>query len=690
MSANEPTADCNLPELLARDLEVSSAVFASRSMTAGCPSRGLASSDVDDDQVFQGVDVPRRPTPTYQPDSTRVAAQSIIITSEQSTLVEMSYEQDESRYQADLSDSASDTSLDMEDSVVRTREQSFTTAATSVSGRRSSLLSQKPLSPSSTGSPKLKRSHHGTWLDADTEPEAGEETGEDGNHAYTNDQPSVEGRAPQHPLAAPALKAFSSDMLPLSPSGGLRPSTATTCDRSARQAAGERPHTSSSHLRMERPRLVDIQPPVAVPKRRSSLKKTLCRPSSVSGPVDAPAMPPHSPGRSLEEERRYAAGGPLTSHPPILMLATPCGRTIIDASKPPSFDSTRREPPPRRSSIASPPHASISEGCLFDDIEDEDTVGCLEPSKHNRKPSTGTFSSWAGSTIEPLDHRWSNHGPGISGSVIPLPPNLVETLRISVSCFPDTMLLTSSLSIDTIRSYSKKLRRQPVSLDRLSEDNRSGFSLSSGSTKQPTRWGLPRLIHTRPSRQSMSLTPAPERAAATSKEPVMPNWTPIKNIFPSGADYLCDALYAHLIAFNYIICLCPPVPVQPPAPTPNDGDGQKIPKKAASILGLQETATPSCSSLNSESNVLLRRISNQRLGSDSRSRSNSESAALRDVQVGLGRCINNLIATLKSTMQNPAAGKGSVFAQSRDSEAADPLLLRALCEVVRCSEDGIN
>jgi hypothetical protein len=42
----EPAMECNFPELLARDLEVSEAVFTSKSMTAGCPSSGLATSSV--------------------------------------------------------------------------------------------------------------------------------------------------------------------------------------------------------------------------------------------------------------------------------------------------------------------------------------------------------------------------------------------------------------------------------------------------------------------------------------------------------------------------------------------------------------------------------------------------------------------------------------------------------------------
>jgi len=312
------------------------------------------------------------------------------------------------------------------------------------------------------------------------------------------------------------------------------------------------------------------------------------------------------------------------------------------------------------------------------------------------KLSMATVGSWADSNAEVFAPRVTNGASVMSTPGIPLPPEVVETLRISIACFPETMLLSSSLSIETIRAYSKKLkhRSMPNHQHSLSEDNRSVFSFSSCSTKQTGRWGFPKLIHTRRARQysqsAASLSGMTELGGGASRVPVTPNWTPIKNIFATGSDYLCDALYAHLIAYNYINALCP-LPAAPIFPGSCESDvpygadekaNHKIPKKAASILGLQASAQAQSSGVS----PLLRRMNSRRMG---RSGSN-ESATLRDVQAGLGRCIAFLVATLKQTGSEPRPLNGSLhLAQTREAEMMDPLLIRSLCEVVRYSEEAI-
>ncbi|GKT96347.1 hypothetical protein Ct61P_14197 [Colletotrichum tofieldiae] len=67
--AAEPTMDCNLPELLAQDLEFSSLIFAAKNMTAGAPSPALA-SDEDD---WHGTAEPRRSSAHH---ATRTACRS--------------------------------------------------------------------------------------------------------------------------------------------------------------------------------------------------------------------------------------------------------------------------------------------------------------------------------------------------------------------------------------------------------------------------------------------------------------------------------------------------------------------------------------------------------------------------------------------------------------------------------------
>ncbi|EPE08373.1 hypothetical protein F503_01156 [Ophiostoma piceae UAMH 11346] len=235
------------------------------------------------------------------------------------------------------------------------------------------------------------------------------------------------------------------------------------------------------------------------------------------------------------------------------------------------------------------------------------------------------------------------HQPGLVG--IPLPREVVDTLRVSVSCFPETMLSLSSFSIQTIRTYSRKVRRRSQSdadsahrlimsnspsagtdptpfvppllppsptdtfagsLDLaggVSRINRSSTSTTSTSNSQSTGrsfWKqLPKrlsqsrassglsLFHSRSSRNADSNSTPVDRPHHSvsgrrgsridsffSTSPSSPtagrdddqsknSGLCLKRIFPTASDNLCESLYAHIIAFNYISLLCPP----PSAPT---------------------------------------------------------------------------------------------------------------------------
>jgi len=118
--------------------------------------------------------------------------------------------------------------------------------------------------------------------------------------------------------------------------------------------------------------------------------------------------------------------------------------------------------------------------------------------------------------------------------------------------------------------------------------------------------------------------------------------------------------------------------------------GRKVPKKAASLLGLNDTATDE---YNAAVNMGHRRGMSGMFGFgnghkiSSRNRGNASStngSALRDIQAGLSRCISQLVVTIKLTTGESAVGKGTMSA-----EMIDPLLMRALCEVVRCSEEVV-
>jgi hypothetical protein len=327
----------------------------------------------------------------------------------------------------------------------------------------------------------------------------------------------------------------------------------------------------------------------------------------------------------------------------------------------------------------------------------------------------------------------------------------MESLRVSISCFPETMLLTSSLSIETIRTYSKKLKHQG-DLDRSlrSNDNQSLYSVaSSHNPKRAKRWNLAWLSHNRRSKRQKEqpqyhtlprgrlpldmsiLGPVPQI-------PMTPSWGPIKNIFPTASDYLCDALYAHLLAYNYITSLSPtprPPMLAPPRTSHHHRGASRrasvdtatlnIPLKAASLLGMDDPVAAYQHQLHQfqqqqqrpkTRHLLTRRSTNQPFILNgpylpflaSHNPYSSEggvpetSQAMREIQTGLGRCIKLLVATLKRTVgmtpvfgadrepslliQEVVDGEGK---QQEGREGVDGVLVRALCEVVRCAEEGV-
>ncbi|KLU83091.1 hypothetical protein MAPG_02158 [Magnaporthiopsis poae ATCC 64411] len=428
---------------------------------------------------------------------------------------------------------------------------------------------------------------------------------------------------------------------------------------------------------------------------------------------------------------------------------------------------------------------------------------------------------------------------GASAPPIPLPPDVIETLMVSTACFPETMLLCSSLSIETIRAYSRKLRRLS------SPENAEARSLllaipspSSASlppcTQSPTsphkRWRLASILPRRPStslgshHEGLSLSyqfrhdrhgqhhhalrgdlPTNKKPARTHYQGslVCPDFARFKTVFPRAADYLCDALYAHIVAYNYIILLCdaaaaaalanmpsapdhyppcssfsssPSSPLRRGSATSsssgggggNDDSTRRIPKKAAHLLGLQQgaagsaattparpgTATSTLASiarvhatepgiadpggtasgaasvasgrhrrtLTMGSGSIGNRLTSKRRGRDgstasapppsrggtvpgsggggNRAQNGPESeASLRSLRDALGRCVVNLITTVKLTTDGSAPtltsvpGSGSAGSirgagGMMKQDDVDPWLVRALCEMVRCCEDA--
>jgi hypothetical protein len=168
---------------------------------------------------------------------------------------------------------------------------------------------------------------------------------------------------------------------------------------------------------------------------------------------------------------------------------------------------------------------------------------------------------------------------------------------------------------------------------------------------------------------------SPNLSTVGSKLPATPNWEPIRNIFPAATDYLCDALYAHLVVYNYVSILCP-LPLG--ALAGDSGEGQPIPKKAAHLLGLQEAPTGPTG---------LRRMASRRAVGSGGIAPLGTGTELREVQKGLRLCIGKLVAELKQEESADSEEGGPLH--SKKEVMVDPLLVRSLCEVVRCAEEAL-
>lgn len=275
-----------------------------------------------------------------------------------------------------------------------------------------------------------------------------------------------------------------------------------------------------------------------------------------------------------------------------------------------------------------------------------------KPSADANREAMPSIQSWLNSSHEPSK---PDEPPGI-----PLPPDVVENLRTSIACFPDTMLLTSSLSVETIRSYSRKVKTFPTETP------------AQAAGYMGRRWRISRILSSR--RSNASSGGRAPRDEGEVPAPVAP-WGAIRGVFDGGSEFLCDALYAHILAYNYVSTLRsrPAAPKSVSVSTKKDDD---VPRKAAALLGLR--TEPAAEGTERPSGETLRGPSDRRDG------------ALRDLVVGLLRCISRLVATLReggTEVLEEAVGEVDGKGDGDGDGDVDVLLLRALCEIVRCSEE---
>ncbi|KAK4239153.1 hypothetical protein C8A03DRAFT_14425, partial [Achaetomium macrosporum] len=761
IDAGELIINGNLPELLALDLETSGAVFMSRDMTSGCPGAGLAAPGSDASPSFDRPRVPYRASYRYCPQQefpvNLLHLQSLVMDEATSCFAQ----HDDGRQpgvQRGSPDSSSAMSIGMDPLSIRTRQQSVTTAATSLSGRCSSLSSHNPLSPSSfQHSPYSCNRHHsspGTWYEAEPEsPREGLRSSVSTARTSISDS------------YAPALHLGDNDDMDASPKSITDwvevPTITALYPPGGRFGNTSQPRTPASQLHLEKPRIVNIPPASIGRKHTLSAKESRYGAESnsiTSEPQETEAVPP-----AIERHRHGSHSGNLQRGLGMPLLATANGRTVIDASGPPSAGLARPqvEPHERETLEDSGAPATMAYGEVFTDT---------------RKPPLAKFRRWVDASAEtPVSPQSSRpHMPNAPSPGIPLPPEMIESLRVSIACFPETMLLTSSLSIETIRAYSKKLRhRADLGRHFGSTDKESIYSSGSHNDRPTKRWNTRWRGNTRRSsnpshhhqpppgscsqqqqhystpNRSYQLTPADHSNLTLAPgTPLAPAWAPIKNIFPSASDYLCDALYAHLLVRNYITSLIPPTrPVSPPTPArPGSGTGTghqqlhqkspdtydernlRIPQKAASLLGMDDPVSATAAYHQQQHqrsrggrSLLSRRAGSSQaiqglfspsslpgtrkgVGSMKDQEASASLAAMTEIQAGLGRCIALLVATLnKETGEGCRSdwdeeedhddlvlvgGEGEKWNGGGANERVEPVLMRALCEVVRCAEEG--
>lgn len=402
------------------------------------------------------------------------------------------------------------------------------------------------------------------------------------------------------------------------------------------------------------------------------------------------------------------------------------------------------------------------------------------PRKSNsisRMPFLTQVNSWleAGSSGQ---RRCPAHTPTspISGAPITnirVSTEILENLRIMVHGFPDTMLSTDCLTVQTIQSYSRKLRIGDIKNERVSPrgsdelsiaKSHTSFELSSQALERKGSFGNLKLMTSLRGKFSSRFVPSP--TSSLSRENSEEPWPPVDNrsasircnsspsrpsdkpekdryitalrsIFPTGTDYLLDALYAHIIAYNYINSLCggfphlhqngagPHLPSRPstnfvvPAGVTSLADLQLqedagesvmgdfykevargggsgsphavVPSKAAAMLGLGSTnmgqpMKPAPGTLGGRS-AKLRKTTPP--GASFAASLESE-ATLRYLRDNISRNIYRLVETVKSCS---FVGKETSYEDEDgcimgpNGKELEPTLMRAMCEVVRCYEE---
>lgn len=700
-----PGMACTFPEFLVHDLEASTAVFAAKDMTAGAPvavfslktlqampprrlgSLSLAHAagpDVTDSEYAAapspGIRYQHLPYHMRTLEPIEEQAQTL---DDHSRQIEFMRDDDESDWD---SISSSHSSGVLEPSSTRTREVSVMTAATS-------LLSDRLSRSSSHNRASVDGCTETSWIDEGSDSDSDDVKPQE-DQSRPSSILSSRKRLPVRLSAESVALEQNTSMIPsveeVHPTGA-RPMPAPQ-SKKADEAKSLYSIRISKRLGSRRRRGVRIVSDIPYSSLYSKSKATLNDVQAAAEHEDDPAMPSLVPFDSIIDLRGRA------NDPTCSASATERQREPLDTLE---SASEGEDDDLLASDCQDTSHAKLSQvsmGAIDSRAE------ALGPSQSLEGGSALNVQAWLESSAG-LMANGRGDDPAALG--IPLPPDVVDNVRVSITCFPDTMLLSSSLSVDTIRAYARKLKTPMIDLD--------GDNSPNSTYQSPRRWGLSRIR----SRRSIGTTTAAMQETIVPSSPldegapisslrsgVTTPWVSFRTIFSAGSDYLCDALYAHIVVYNYIASLCPkPVPSAPKTPATRgkprrDGDDREIPQKAAAFLGIgdskgrpgtvvepQTPAIPSRPGTSSSSLYKLRRgkassraPSVLSLERTPLARSAKVDIAMRELLMGLARCIVRLIYTLR---------EGRTDVVSEEEAAAvrvDPFLVRALCEIVRTAE----
>lgn len=688
-SMEHHTPEDSLPELLARDLELASHVFAARSMTAGAPSYSVVSEYMARAKAAGQFTNRLSMALPYQPASARVNVLGAIKERDSMAFADQHEQQRQRQHSQcnypDTSDmeslSSTDESAGMPPPPFRYhRNTSIITTATSVTD------SVRKTSPHPS-LPPTEPTTHGSWIEGDSDDDFEIEGHSDGTR---------EPLSPLSPRPPTPPTIVDNDPFPLNYEQSAATFRTRIIHKKSHSTSGASAHIVSamtsplaSPIVERKPRFKYSIPEFSMPKRAEKspiAKTTVIRARDQSMPpmpsplkLRTPAIPPPVPPKNHERISRMSE------------------ENLKQKSRAASL--TARQP----AITESPP---ISEGCSSEgEMEDDSLYGDRMSSWHDQHTGyarTTPPASPLHRSFVTLAHAAKPYVPNFHGDelarVVPLPPDVIETLRVSTACFPETILLSTSLTIDTIRSYSKKMRLPETDVMRPSPPpSPEGVGRRSLWRKvNPLKRGNSGI------RSSGARSIDNGYTASIGSPDLQKTWSAIQNVFGTCSEYICDALYAHIMAYNYVSALLARNAANTPAPnTPGRTKSRRmggrasseqqddIPKKAAFLLGLDDT--PDLTRVPS-SRLLNRRTGTATSAPWSRDEllpslnppSSCNAAAVRTVQDGLYKSIIRLIATARFMSLSGRLEEPILEHEATDE---DILFMRSLCEIVRLVEE---